>query len=543
MSSHALDGDAGFAARSFLRSGGLTADEVRRRPVIGLCTSVSGLNPCNAPLVEHATAVREGIAAEGGLALDFPTISLGEALVRPTSMMLRNLMSMDVEEMVRASPIDGVVLLNGCDKTVAAQLLGAISAGRPALSLGAGHRAAGSHRGQRLCIDDSWRLSDERRSGLHDDETWEELEGCLSPSPGVCNVLGTAVSLQVVAEVLGFALPGSALLPAGSADRRASAEQTGRLIVQRVRDGITPDRHVTSDSLVDAWRVVCALGGSTNVAIHLLAIAGRAGVPLTLSQLGDVARTTPSHAQVRPNGPFELEDLHVAGGVAAVLQRLSRGSGLTATGERWDDREADPDAPVLKGRDDPAVVVLSGSLAPRGAVLKRSAATPSLLRHTGPAVVFEGTQDLAARIDDPDLHVTGDSVLVLRQAGPVGGPGMPEAGAIPVPRALLAQGITDVVRVSDARMSGTAAGTVVLHVAPEAAVGGPLALVRDGDLIRLDVDAGILDLLVPDEELERRRTGWQPPPPPSRGYARLHHDHVLQADQGCDFDFLVEEPV
>jgi len=550
--SRALDGDAGFAARSFLRSAGLSAEQVRRRPVIGICTSWSELTPCNLPLQAIAEHVRRGIEAEGGTALVFPTISLSEALIRPTTMFLRNLMSIDVEEMITASPIDGVVLLNGCDKTVAAQLMGAISADKPAVSLGAGVRPRGEWCGRALTIDDSWRLMDERRAGKLDDEQWLDVEGRICPGPGVCNVLGTAVTLAMTAEVLGLALPGSSLQAAGSDKQAEIAVQTGRAIVRATLDGVRPRQLATRDALLDAWRLICAVGGSTNVAIHLLALAGRAGLDLTLDDLADASRETPTLARVKPNGPHDLEDLHRDGGVAAVLRELSSQTDLerrTADGRRWSDvvnalptqapraltTAQEPHAPTA------AIAVLHGNLAPSGAVIKRSAASEDLLRHVGPAVVFDGIADMHQRIDDEHLDITPTSVLVLRNAGPLGGPGMPEAGAIPIPRRLWEQGVRDMVRISDARMSGTAAGTIVLHVAPEAAVGGPLAQVRDGDLICLDVEAGRLDLLVdPSELAERSRgnTGSASADESQRGYLWLHQRHVMQANEGCDFDFL-----
>ncbi|MBK5305418.1 MAG: dihydroxy-acid dehydratase [Frankiaceae bacterium] len=551
-SSAALDGDAGFAARTFLRSGGLTAEQVRRRPIIGICSSWSELTPCNLPLQGIAEHVRHGVEQAGGTALVFPTISLSEALVRPTTMFLRNLMSIDVEEMITASPIDGVVLLNGCDKTVAAQLMGAISADKPAISLGAGIRPRGEWCGRALTIDDSWRLIEERRAGLLDDEAWADVEGRVSPGPGVCNVLGTAVTLAMVAEVLGLALPGSSLQDAGSDEQAEFARLTGAAVVRAVREDVRPRRLVTRQALLDAWRLVCALGGSTNAAIHLMTLAGRAGVDLTLNDLADAGRETPTLGRVKPNGPYDLDDLRREGGVAATLGALSAQTDLghpTADGRRWRDVvDALPPGPsrALASSEMPqspsaAIAVLHGSLAPSGAVIKCSAASPHLLRHTGPAVVFDGVDDMRNRIDDESLALDESCVLVLRNCGPVGGPGMPEAGAIPIPVRLWAQGVRDMVRISDARMSGTAAGTIVLHIAPEAAVGGPLSLVRDGDLISLDVEAGRLDLLVEDDEFARRSAGTAATVcdlPQSRGYMWLHQRHVMQAHEGCDFDFL-----
>jgi dihydroxy-acid dehydratase len=550
-----LDGDDGFAARSFLRSGGITAADARRRPVIGICTSWSELTPCNLPLRQLSERVKHGVREAGGLPLEFPTISLSEAFVHPTTMMLRNLMAMDVEEMITASPIDGVVLLNGCDKTVAAQMMGALSANKPALLLGSGYRPAGNWKGQTLTIDDSWRLMDERRAGEINDTEWVELEGCLNPGPGVCNVLGTAVTLAMMAETLGFALPGSSLLPAGSAERLALGEETGRQAVETAKEGNQPRGFVTRAALHDAWRVVCAVGGSTNAIIHLQALAGRAGIDLGWDELRDIARSTPTLARVKPNGPFELGDLHAEGGVFAVARELSDLWHLdrrTAAGKTWAATVGTvPASPsrALASRAEPvdaggAISLLRGNLAPDGAVIKRSAGTAQLLSHVGPAVVFDGLADLRARVHDPDLAVTEQSVLVLRNVGPVGGPGMPEVGALPIPAKLYRNGVRDMVRISDARMSGTSAGTVILHVAPEAAVGGPLGLVQDGDLIEVNVDEGRLELLVDDLELARRSQTVRTSGPalPDRGYRRLYAMHVTQASEGCDFDFLSGMP-
>jgi dihydroxy-acid dehydratase len=543
-----LDGDDGFAARMFLRSAGRSAEEIRRRPVIGICSSWSELNPCNTALRDVADAVKQGIHDAGGVGLVFHTISLSESLIRPTTMLLRNLMSMDVEEMITASPVDGIVLLYGCDKTVAAQLMGAASADKPTVGMGAGPRPAGSWHGEPLTIDDSWKFADERRTGRIDDGQWQELEGSICPKPGVCNVLGTATTLAMVAEVLGIALPGSSLIESGSAAQAELATRTGAAAVRAVADGRRPTQTLTQRAFLDAWRLVCAVGGSTNVIVHLIALAGRAGVPLTLDDLDHVGRSTPTLATVKPNGPLDLADLLSEGGVAGVLRELADHVDLrrrTADGRTWQEVVAatPPSArravlPVTSPVSPTgALAVLRGSLAPRGAVIKRSAATAGLLRHVGQAVVFDGLADMRARIDDPRLDVDPTSVLVLRDCGPVGG-GMPEAGAVPIPARLYADGIRDMVRITDARMSGTAAGTVVLHVAPESAVGGPLSLVREGDLIAIDVDAGRLDLLVDQTELDRRSLGRSRAAPPRRGYRWLHHQHVTQADLGCDFDFL-----
>lgn len=551
-----LDGDRGFAARAFLRSGGFAAEQVRQRPVIGICTSWSELNPCNLPLRGLAEAVKRGVHEAGGFPLEFPTISLSEALVHPTTMLLRNLMAMDVEEMISASPIDGVVLLNGCDKTVAAHLMGALSADKPALVLGSGYRPMGDWLGQKLTIDDSWRLADDRRVGAISDTDWQTLEACLNPGPGVCNVLGTAVTLAMVAEALGFALPGSSLVPAASAERLALAEETGRLAVRTTTDRRRPRELVTREALCDAWRLVCAMGGSTNALIHLQALAGRAGIDIGFDDFRSIARSTPTLGRVKPNGPLDLSDLHDEGGVPAVVRELSdlwHGERPTADGRTWNAAVASlprAGSRAVAERSTPVapfggISLLTGSLAPRGAVIKRSAGSSQLLRHRGPAVVFDGLSDFAARVHDPDLAVAPDSVMVLRNVGPIGGPGMPEV-TMSIPDKLFRAGVRDMVRISDGRMSGTARGTVVLHVAPEAAIGGPLGLVNNGDLIELDVDAGRLDLLVGSGELASRQTAAQhvdgAPTPPPRGYRWLYATHVTQADQGCDFDFLAAAP-
>lgn len=548
-----LDGTSAdaFIQRAFLRGLGLSAEQVERRPVIGICSAWSELNPCNAGLDKVAGAVKSGVTAAGGLPLVFPTISISEPFSRPSSMLLRNLMAMDVEQMIISSPIDAVVLLGGCDKTVPAQLMGAISAGKPAMVVTSGPRQVACWQGRALTVDDLWPLIDQRRQGLVSDERWRDLEGCLNPSVGTCNVMGTAITMAAVAEVLGFCLPGSSLPAATSARRLAVAEETGRRIVAAVSEGLRPRQLVNPASLENAVRLVCAVSGSTNALVHLAAIAGRAGLRLERKQLREWTDTTPVLADVRPAGRHLLAQLESDGGIPAVLSRLVGLVNLdcrAASGRKWAEElpPADCSAPSLATLDDPvqatgALAVLEGNLAPDGAIIKRGAASAHLLQHTGPAVVFDGVDDLNARIDDPSLPVTADSVLVLRGAGPRGGPGMPEVGHLPIPRRLLDAGVTDMVRVSDARMSGTATGTVVLHVAPEAAAGGPLSLVRDGDPIRLDVAAGVLELLVDSAELESRDPVLAAGNPPRRGYDLLYWQHVSQAPEGCDFDFLRAE--
>jgi dihydroxy-acid dehydratase len=550
FSSPSIDG---FIARAFMRGAGHSAEEIQRGPVVGVCSSWSELNPCNGGLDRVVAAVKSGVQRAGGYPLVFPTISLSEPFSRPSSMLLRNLMSMDVEEMIRSSPLDAVVVVGGCDKTVPAQLMGAVSADLPTLAITAGPRPVGEWNGEPLTIDDLWGLSDKRRCGLVSDTDWLRLEGSLNTGFGTCNVMGTATTMSAIAEVLGFALPGTSLHPSGSQERTAAAERTGERAVALAREGTTAATRISPAALENAVRVVCALGGSTNALIHLSAIAGRAGIELDLTHVGDWAATTPVLADVRPAGRFLLEDLEREGGVPAVIGALGDQYDLTvesASGKSWLHERVQPRPVVIRGAlrqpDDPAqggagIAVVFGSLAPHGAVIKRAAASRHLLTHSGPAVVFDGVDDLNARINDESLPIDENSVLVLRGVGPIGGPGMPEVGHLPIPTRLLNAGVTDMVRVSDARMSGTAVGTVVLHVSPESAADGPLRLVRDGDEIRLDVDAGTLDLVVPAAELHARAARLEPLRHSARGYAHLYSRSVLQAPQGCDFDFLRHE--
>jgi dihydroxy-acid dehydratase len=499
-------------------------------------------------LRELAAHVKRGVAAAGGVAFEFPTISISEAYVRPSSMYLRNLMSMDTEEMITTSPIDGVVLLGGCDKTLPAQLMGAASADKPALALGAGPRALSRWKGTEVTVEHLWPLIADRRAGRLGDSDWSELEGCLSCGVGTCNVMGTAVTMAVVAETLGMALPGTSLLPSTSARRATAAEETGVAIVERVRADLTPTRVITKDAIANAFRVMCAVGGSTNALLHLQAVAGRLGRQLSVEELRTISASTPLVVDVRPSGEGFLHDFEADGGVPALMHRLAglaNMGALSGNGKQWIDTCVDtkPVRDCIKTVDEPAgppnsLTILVGSLAPSGALLKRAAATPQLCQHRGRAVVFDSVADMNARIDSADLEVDGSSVLVLRNAGPIGGPGMPEVGHIPIPKKLLKCGVIDMVRISDARMSGTASGTVVLHVTPEASFGGPLGLVRDGDWIVLDVENMRLDLEIALSELDTRRAELGKTPTAARGYAALYQRHVLQADSGCDFDFL-----
>lgn len=538
------DGQDSRTARMFMRGVGVPAAVLRRRPVIGIATAWSELVPCNLHHRDLAAAVRRGVADAGGVAFEFPTISLGEPFVRPSSMYLRNLMSMDVEEMIRTSPVDGIVLIGGCDKTIPAQLMGACSAGKPATLIASGPRREGFCLGKRRSIDDLWPILDAARSGEVDQAAWEEVEAGLNDGPGTCNVMGTASTMAAVAECLGFSLPGSAWAPATSGARLEIAVRAGDQAVQYCRNGVLPRDLVTKSSLMNAHRMVAAVGGSTNALIHLAAIAGRAGIRLGFEQVALWLSSTPLVLNVRPTGQDSLDSAHTSGGVPRVMAQLAELMDLGSrcgSGQTWRQFLNAEAMPAATGpRTDPAIVLLRGSLAPGGAVLKRAGADPRLLRHTGQACVFDGVTDLNARIDDESLGLSEDSVIVLRGAGPVGGPGMPEVGHLPIPQYLQRRGVTDMLRISDARMSGTASGACVLHVVPEAAAGGPLALVRDGDLIAVDVPAGLINLLVPPGELQARMTaGSAAAIVPRRGYSRLYRTHVTQADVGCDFDFLV----
>jgi len=523
------------------------------RPVVGIIDTASDFNNCHRHFPELVEAVKRGVLAAGGLPLAFPTISLGEVFLAPTSLMFRNLMAMDTEEMIRAQPMDAVVLLGGCDKTVPAQLMGAISAGRPAIQVVAGPMLTSRHRGERLgACTDCRRFWGRFRAGEITEREIEAVEGRLVTTAGTCGVMGTASTMAAIAETLGMMLPGTAAIPAVHADRLRAAEASGATAVEMGSEGRTPDLIVTPESVENALRVLLAVGGSTNAIIHLTAIAGRADIEVDLRRLNQLSDTTPVLVDLKPTGEHYMEDLFAAGGIGAVLRELREllhQDCATVTGDTLGDRLAGDgghvDRRVIHPLAEPVqeqggLVALFGSLAPRGAILKRSAASPELFEHEGRALVFSSPEDLAARIDDPELEVSADDILVLRNAGPTSPSGMPEAGYLPIPAKLARSGVRDMLRISDARMSGTAFGTVVLHVAPDAASGGPLALARTGDRIRISVAERRLDLLVPEAELVGRRP--EPIPLPKRGYARLYRDEVLQADLGCDFDFLRHTP-
>jgi len=547
-------GDIAFSAflrRAFLKGAGYS-DDALDRPIVGIVNTASGYNPCHGNSTDLVAAVQRGVMLAGGLPVGFPTISLHESFAHPTSMFLRNLMAMDTEEMIRAQPMDAVVLIGGCDKTVPAQLMGAASAGVPAVQLVTGPMLTGAHRGQRVgACTDCRRFWAAFRGGEIDEAEVNRVNDQLVASVGTCSVMGTASTMACLAEALGMSVPGCAAPPAVSADRMRLAERTGATAVAMIDRKLTPEKILTPAACENALRVLLAIGGSTNALLHLAALAGRVGLALDLEAFDRLSRETPVLVDLKPSGQHYMEDFHHAGGMTAVLRELRpllHLDALTVTGRTLGE-ELDAAAPpfpqeIVRRREQPlhaegGLAVLWGNLAPGGALIKQSAASPQLLEHEGRAVVFENAEDLARRIDDPALEVFPEDILVLKSIGPIGAPGMPEAGLLPIPQKLARQGVKDMVRISDGRMSGTARGTVVLHVTPESAVGGPLAVVRTGDRIRLSVSRRSLTLLVSDAEISARTVQLPPrPPPAARGYLKLFLDHVTQADQGCDFDFL-----
>ena len=539
-----------YIRRAFLSSAGYDSEDLER-PVVGIVNTSSDYNTCHREMPQMVEAVKRGVLEAGGLPLAFPTISLHEILVSPTTMLYRNLQALETEEMIRAQPMDAVVLLGGCDKTVPAQVMAAVSADVPAICVVAGPMMTGRWRGERLgaCTDCRryWSLY---RAGKLSEEEIHEVETALCFTGGTCMVMGTASTMACFVEALGLMLPGGATAPHASGERLKNAVASGRRAVALAREGLRPSKILSRQAFMNALTVLMALAGSTNAVIHLLAIARRAGLELTLADFDRIARRVPVLVDCKPTGTGYMEDFHSAGGVPVLLKALEPlldTSVVGVTGQPLEEllrRVSPPGAwqNTIRTLDRPlrgpgAIAVLKGSLAPDGAVIKASAATPSLLRHRGPAIVFDSPEEVAARIDDPSLGITPEHVIILRNAGPVGA-GMPEAGSMPIPRYLAEKGVRDMVRVSDARMSGTAYGTVVLHCAPEAAVGGPLALVQNGDLVELDVEERRLDLLVPEDELRRRRAHFVPPPLPARGWRRLYAEHVLQANLGADLDLL-----
>ena len=542
----------GFIHRSWMKNQGHPDHVFDGRPVIGICNTWSDLTPCNAHFRIIAERVRRGVYEAGGFPVEFPVMSLGEPLMRPTTMLFRNLVSMDVEETIRANPLDGVILLVGCDKTTPALLMGAASCDLPTLAISGGPMLNGRFRGRDIGSGtDVYKFSDEVRAGTMSEEDFLEAESCMNRSTGHCMTMGTASTMASVVEALGLGMPGNAAIPAADARRMKLAHEAGRRVVEMVREDLRMSHIVTREALENAIRVVGAIGGSTNSVVHLLAIAGRLGVDLSLQDWDRLGCDIPCIVNLMPSGRYLMEDFYYAGGLPAVIRELGgviHRDALTVNGKTIGENTADApchDRDVIRTLSAPltptgGLAVLTGNLCPDGAIIKPSAASPDLMRHRGRAVVFENIEDLHDRIDDPDLDVEAGSVLVLKNCGPKGYPGMAEVGNMPLPSKLLQQGVTDMVRISDARMSGTAFGTVVLHTAPEAAAGGTLALVQDGDFIELDVGERRLELDVPEDELTRRRTRWSPPEPATdRGYCRLYVDHVLQADRGVDFDFLV----
>jgi dihydroxy-acid dehydratase len=549
-------GDKDFSVylrNSFASSMGYSR-EVLKKPIVGIANSFSGFNNCHRHFPEMLEAVKRGVLLGGGLPIEFPTISLGEVFLSPTSLKFRNLMAMDTEEMIRAQPMDAVVLMGGCDKTVPAQLMGVASVDLPAVQLVAGPMMTSRYGEERLgACTDCRRFWGKYRAKEVTTEQINDIEGRLATTAGTCAVMGTASTMACIAETLGMSLPGTAAIPAVHADRLRAAEASGLAAARMIAAPVRPSQVITEKSVENALRVLLALGGSTNAIIHLTAIAGRLGIKVSLERLNALSDETPVLVNLKPVGAHYMEDFFFAGGVGAVLRELRpllHLDTISVTGETLGDRlDQDPgyiDRRVIASAKEPlepegGLVALFGNLAPGGAILKRSAADKSLFEKEGRAVVFTSLEDLAARVDDPELDITADDIMVLQNAGPKSASGMPEAGYLPIPKKLSAQGVKDMIRISDARMSGTAFGTIVLHVTPEASIGGPLALVRDGDRIRLSVSQKRIELLVDEAELSRRRSEWTSdvvPPEKRRGYDRLYASEVLQADEGCDFAFL-----
>ncbi len=541
----------GFIHRSFTKSMGYTDDDIRK-PIIGICNTFSELNKCHSHFNELVEYVKQGVWQAGGTPMEFPTISIGEPYVKPTTMLLRNLMAMDTEEMMKAHPIDGVVLLGGCDKTVPAQLMAAASVNIPAIVLTGGPMLNGRLNGESLgACTDCYRFTLEHSAGNIDDEQLSEAENAICRSDGHCMVMGTASTMASIAEALGMALPGGAAIPAIDSRRKHISQETGKQIVQLVKNDLKPRDIMTEDAIENAITVTMASGGSTNSIIHLVAIAQRLGMELSLKRFDEFSKKTPFILNLRPSGEYQMEEYFEAGGVPALMKELVpllNTNCITVTGNTI--KENLTNAKVLN-RDviyplnhpiekDGGIVVLKGNLSPNGALIKKTAVSKKFLKHTGKAVVFGSLQDMEDRINDPNLEVNENSILILKNVGPKGAPGMPEVGQIPIPKKLLKQGIRDMVRISDGRISGTSYGTLIVHVAPESAVGGPLALVANGDIVELDVEARCLNLKISQQEMDSRKKTWRKPAPHyDRGYGALFEERVLQADLGCDFDFLV----
>ncbi|MBI3716250.1 MAG: dihydroxy-acid dehydratase [Betaproteobacteria bacterium] len=548
------EGKMGFIYRSWVKNRGIPHDQFDGRPVIGICNTYSELTPCNSHFRTLAEQVKIGVWEAGGFPLEFPVMSLGETLLRPTAMLYRNLASMDVEESIRGNPIDGVVLLMGCDKTTPALLMGASSVDLPTIGVSGGPMLSGWYKGERIGSGTNvWSLSEDLRAGKISQDEFHEAESCMHRSHGHCMTMGTASTMACMVEALGVGLPGNATYPAVDARRNVLAREAGRRIVALVEKDVKLSQILTRAAFQNAIRANAAIGGSTNAVIHLIAIAKRIGVELSLDDWSKFGRDVHTLVNLMPNGKFLMEDFCYAGGLPVVLRELGENGlldkkALTVNGKSiWDNNKKvrnDNPAVIMPHakpfKKNAGIVVLRGNLSPDGAIIKPSAATPKLMKHKGRAVVFESIEDFHRRVDDPKLDIDANSVMVLKNCGPKGYPGMAEVGNMPLPAKLLKRGVTDMVRISDARMSGTAYGTVILHVAPEAAAGGPLALVENGDLIELDVAKGKLHLHVSAKALAERRAKWKPPKPAmSRGYVKLYVDHVNQANEGCDMDFLV----
>lgn len=540
-----------FGHRSRAASMGCVHADYAGKPVIAIINTWSEINPCHSHLRERAEVVKRGVWQAGGFPVEMPAITLGETFQKPTTMMYRNLLAMETEELLRSYPADGCVLLGGCDKTTPALLMGAISMNLPAIFVPAGPMLRGNWRGQILGSGaDVMKYWAERRAGNIDQQAWMEIEEGIARSAGTCMTMGTASTMTSVAEVLGFSLPGASAIPAVDANHPKMADLSGRRIVEMVWEDLKPRDILSDASFKNAIAAVLALSGSTNAVIHLIALAGRAGIKLTLDHFDELSKKTPVLANLRPSGQYLMEDFYYAGGLSALLKVLSRHLDLscgTVTGKTLGENIAGAEiynSDVIRTADNPVfssggLVILRGNLAPNGAVIKAAATDPALLNHAGRAIVFDGYNEMNARVDDPALDVDANSVLVLRNAGPKGAPGMPEWGNLPIPQKLLKAGVRDMVRISDARMSGTNYGTCVLHVSPESFVGGPLALLKEGDIVDLDVARGQLNMRVSDEALSRRREAWRPQDGIyPRGYGKLFMQHIKQADEGCDFDFL-----
>lgn len=543
-------GKDGFIYRAWMKNQGIPADMFEGKPVIGICNTWSELTPCNAHFRDLAESVKKGVLEAGGFPVEFPVMSLGETLIKPTAMLYRNLVSMDVEESIRANPIDGVVLLCGCDKTTPSLVMGACSVNLPTLVISGGPMLKGHWKGKDIGTSDVWRFDFAHKLGQITDAEFVEAEACMARTPGHCAVMGTASTMAVMVEALGLSLPDNASIPAADARRKVLSQLSGRRIVDMVKEDVTLSKILTRKAFENAIRVNAAIGGSTNFVIHLLAIAGRIGIDLDINDFDKYSRGVPLLANIQPSGENYMEDLYYSGGLPAVIKEMAsilHNDAITVNGRTIGENSV---AAEVYSRDvigtmehpfkpESGMLVVKGNLAPNGAVIKPSAASPALLTHTGKAVVFENIEDYHARIDDPELEIDASSIMVLKNVGPKGYPGMAEVGNMALPKKLLVQGVTDMVRISDGRMSGTGFGTVVLHVSPEAAVGGPLAFVHNGDIISLDAHNRILSLEVSEEELAKRRAAWQPTETvQSRGYVHLYQTHVEQAHLGADMDFL-----